>query len=411
MRWLVLQCSAPPIVEGTITLSTVGVKLDLAALCRAAVPDLLQDTEQVDSFDALWCRIADEEQRERFVLFLEWLVLSDATCAQRLIGLTPHVLTPAEAWRASAPVVFDESARDVAAPLARRWLALPIRLPEPSTLSEELTQSQIKAYRRISAMARAYFARPDFACTVEPRLMPLCIGPTGTGKTSLMRRVAKENRATFLRTSAGEWTPIGVRSVRPTVACILEALATSQSGKAVVLIDEMDKVSGATDTNWARSVLNEIYATLDRSMPIASLLHGENSPKLSISVEELQERVERKLFLVAAGTWQSLWSGGTTMGFGGAVSTTARAVDTIATQRIVPIELLMRFTWPPIVLSYPDQVETLALFQKTGLMRLAANLGVSLDPAQHDWSRGGFRSIESIAGELLTRAHELTPDP
>ena len=97
------------------------------------------------------------------------------------------------------------------------------------------------------------------------------------------------------------------------------------------------------------------------------------------------------------------------MGFGGAVSTTERVVDTIATQKIVPIELLMRFTWPPVVLAYPDQAETLALFEKTGLMRLAENVGVSLDPAQHDWSRGGFRSIESIAGELLTRSHELTP--
>lgn len=409
MRWLVLQASAPPISDGEIKLSTVGLRMDLRALCQAAVPELLPAAGAIESFDQLWQRIQDEEQRERFVLFVEWLVLADAKCAHNLMSLTPHVLTPAEAWRASAPIVFDESAKDIAAPLARRWLAHPLRSPEPSPISEELTQSQMKAYRRISAMARAYFSRPDFACTVEPRLMPLCIGPTGTGKTSLMRRIAKENKATFLRTSAGEWTPVGVRSVRPTVACILEALATSASGSAVVLIDEMDKVSGATDTNWTRSVLNEIYATLDRSMPIASLLHGENSLKLSISLEELQERVERKLFLVAAGTWQSLWSGGTTMGFGGAVSTTERVVDTIATQKIVPIELLMRFTWPPVVLAYPDQAETLALFEKTGLMRLAENVGVSLDPAQHDWSRGGFRSIESIAGELLTRSHELTP--
>lgn len=384
--------------------------MDLRALCQAAVPELLPVDGAIESFDLLWDRIEVDEQRERFVLFLEWLVLADAKCAQNLMSLTPYVLTPSEAWRASAPIVFDDRERNIAAPLARRWLAQPLRAPERSTISEEFTQSQMQAYRRISAMARAYFSRPDFPCTIEPRLMPLCIGPTGTGKTSLLRRIAKENKAAFLRTSAGEWTPVGVRSVRPTIACILEALATSTSGCAVVLVDEMDKVSGVTDTNWARSVLNEIYATLDRSIPIASLLHGDNSLKLSVSAEELQERVERKLFLVAAGTWQSLWSSGATMGFGGAVNTTTRVVDAIATQKIVPVELLMRFTWPPVVLAYPDPVETVALFEKTGLVKLAANLGVTLDPRQHDWSRGGFRSIESIAGELLARSHELAPD-
>lgn len=410
-RWLVLQASAPPIYDGVITLSTIGIRLDLRALCQAAVPELLPASGAVESFDQLWQCIENEEQREKFILFLEWLVLADTKCAQNLISLTSLVLTPGEAWRASAPIVFDETARDIAAPLARRWLTHPLQSSERSTISEELTQSQMQAYRRISAMARAYFSRPDLPYKIEPRLMPLCIGPTGTGKTSLLRRIAKENKATFLRTSAGEWTPVGVRSVRPTLACILEALATSVSGSAVVLVDELDKVSGNTDTNWARSVLNEIYATSDRSIPIASLLHGDNSLKLSVSAEELRDRVERKLFLVAAGTWQALWSTSTTMGFGGAVNTTARVVDTIATQKIVPIELLMRFTWPPVTLAYPDQAETMALFEKTGLTRLAANLGVTLDPTQHDWSRGGFRSIESIAGELLTKAHELEPHP
>ena len=103
--------------------------MDLRALCKAAVPELLPATGAIESFDQLWQRIQDEEQRERFVLFVEWLVLADAKCAQNLMSLTPHVLTPGEAWRASAPIVFDESAKDIAAPLARLWLAHPLRLP------------------------------------------------------------------------------------------------------------------------------------------------------------------------------------------------------------------------------------------------------------------------------------------
>jgi hypothetical protein len=283
------------------------------------VPELLPATGEVESFDQLWQRIEDEKQRERFVLFMEWLVLADAKCAQNLMSLTHDVLTPSEAWRAAAPIVFDKTAGDIAAHLARQWLALPLRAPDLQTTSG-LTQSQTEAHRRIAAMARAFFARPDFPCKIQPRLMPLLLGPTGVGKSSLLRRVAEENDAAFVRTSAGEWVPIGARSVRPTVATILSALADSPSGAVVVLVDELDKVCGDSDSTWARSVLTEIYATLDRSIPIETVLQGEGRFKTALSAEELKLRVETKLFIAAAGTWQSLWSAGPSMGFGGTQS-------------------------------------------------------------------------------------------
>lgn len=273
-----MQASAPCISNGTITLSTVGAPMNLRALCQAAVPELLPATGEVESFDQLWQRIEDEKQRERFVLFIEWLVLADAKCAQNLMSLTRDVLTPSEAWRAAAPIVFDKTAGDIAASLARQWLALPLRAPDLQTTSG-LTQSQTEAHRRIAAMARAFFARPDFPCKIQPRLMPLLFGPTGVGKSSLLRRVAEENDAAFIRTSAGEWVPIGARSVRPTVGAILSALADSPSGAVVVLVDELDKVCGDSDSTWARSVLTEIYATLDRSIPIESVLQGKDASK------------------------------------------------------------------------------------------------------------------------------------
>lgn len=71
-RWLVLQASAPATSNGTITLSPLGIPMDVRALCQAAVPDLLTATGVVKSFDQLWERIEDEKQREQFVLFLEW---------------------------------------------------------------------------------------------------------------------------------------------------------------------------------------------------------------------------------------------------------------------------------------------------------------------------------------------------
>jgi hypothetical protein len=183
--------------------------------------------------------------------------------------LTRDVLTASEAWRASAPIVSEETAGDIAAPLAREWLARALRPPCLPTTAV-LTQSQAAAHRRIAAMARAFFARPDFPCKIQPRLMPLLLGPTGVGKTSLLQRVADENNAAFVRTSAGEWVPIGVRSVRPTVATIISALAESPSGAVVVLVDELNidrgsrallpatlaarRGGGAVDSNTSREI-------------------------------------------------------------------------------------------------------------------------------------------------------------
>ena len=240
-RWLVLQASAPSITNGTISLSTVGIPMDLRALCQAAVPELLPATGEVESFDQLWQRIDNEKQRERFVLFMEWLVLADSKCARNLMSLTPDVLTSGEAWRASAPIVFAEPDSEIALALARRSLVQPLCAAATST-SVQLTQSQATAYRRISAMARAFFSNSDSHLKIQPRLMPLCVGPTGVGKTSLLRLIATENKASFFRTSAGEWVPIGVRSVRPTLTVIIEALANSPTGAVVVLIDELDNL-------------------------------------------------------------------------------------------------------------------------------------------------------------------------
>jgi hypothetical protein len=128
---------------------------------------------------------------------------------------------------------------------------------------------------------------------------------------------------------------------------------------------------------------------------------------LEIDDDELHRRVKNKLFFCGAGTWQSLWSSGGSMGFGGGQSRTARIVDRIAADQVVPPELLNRFSWPPLILSYPDAEETKELFSQIGLTRLAQELGIKLDPATHDWTRGGMRGLESLAGEMLLRKHHL----
>lgn len=57
-----------------------------------------------------------------------------------------------------------------------------------------------------------------------------------------------------------------------------------------------------------------------------------------------------------------------------------------------------------VYFRYPNASETKALYERSGVAKLAARIGVPLDPTRHDWSRGGMRSLEELAAELLIQS-------
>ena len=78
---------------------------------------------------------------------------------------------------------------------------------------------------------------------------------------------------------------MGVREGRPTLAGVLEVLATSP---VVLLVDELDKVV-FDGSGWNRSVMAEIFALLDRSVPREAFTYLKDC---SISREEFKARIE-----------------------------------------------------------------------------------------------------------------------
>jgi hypothetical protein len=115
----------------------------------------------------------------------------------------------------------------------------------------------------------------------------------------------------------------------------------------------------------------ELFSLLDRSVPREALGHIK---KGLLFPEECKARIEKHLFFAGAGTWQQLWTGGGAMGFGAGRDKKSNVLDQVAAEKVVLIELLMRFTWPPLVLQYPGPEESVDLFNKTGLLGTAPQL-------------------------------------
>jgi len=86
----------------------------------------------------------------------------------------------------------------------------------------------------------------------------------------------------------------------------------------------------------------------------------------SISREEFKARIEGQLFFAGAGTWQKLWEGGGALGFGAPKDKTTQVVDRVAAEKVVPIELLMRFAWPPSSLNFQGRMRASICLTKQG---------------------------------------------
>ena len=378
--------------------------MDLASIIHAVFPDIAAEPLNDGWAFALWSDRVSRGQDERFLEVLEWLVFSDAGSSRRFVDMSSKVLAPTDAWRASASFACSDNTetRQAITRISRDVLVASLQSPDGQSGSVAFTRSQAAAHARLTAMARAFFEGATIPCSVIPRLAPLLLGPTGSGKSSLLRRIAKENGATFIRTSVGEWSVIGARSGRPTIAGILEALAVAP---VVLFVDELDKVA-LDGSGWTRSVMGELFSILDRCVPHEVFGHLK---KDLLTPEEFNVRVEQRLFFCGAGTWQQLWSA-SVMGFGGSKNQKSDVVNRVAAERAVPVELLMRFSWPPLVLEYPGPDESVDLFRRTGIAALADLVGAKVNPREHDWSRGGMRSLESLAADLMLRLHEPRPE-
>ena len=304
-------------------------------------------------------------------------------CIESFKNEWPESLAPANSVATPAPMV-------------------PLVTAKESEGTEFLTQSQQGVLKRMTMMATLYFFNEP-AAGLRPRFTPLLIGPTGSGKTAVVKRITKAVDAHLMRVTLSEWVPNGAREeTSPTLRTLVTALLEHE--RMVLFIDELDKISNS-DGTWNRSCLSEIFDVLERNIP-------KHLIKSKADQERLTAKIRDRLLIVGAGTWSHLQSthGNTRpMGFSASRAAQPAPFTTDIVDRALkegfPAELFGRFHNVPFFLNYPEEHETAEILNRLGLVKLATSSGRSDLIRDFTWKPFGLRNLESLYADLLVARH------
>ena len=264
------------------------------------------------------------------------------------------------------------------------------------------TQSHHAAHETLTVLGQLFYTRQCEHQLIKPRLFPLIVGPTGSGKSHLVERVATEIVADYFKVTRGDWIPQGAKTARPTMYQIMDRAWSRE--RVLLHVDELDKFQiDFRAGDWGAGISSDLWNILDGKFSFAEYLRDTDFGPTKPELESLTYKVRSSLWIVGSGTWQDLFSQsrkGATVGFlGSAASATVEAHDIIQAG-VIPSELLHRFNNDLLFLKYPTPEETAKLLVSTGLATMAKAQGVTLTPEMIDWNNGGIRALETIATRL-----------
>ena len=194
--------------------------------------------------------------------------------------------------------------------------------------SSPFTKAQLNALRYMKAMAETYFSGEKHG-PLTLRLNPLVVGPTGVGKSHIVRELGEQMNLPTLRLTVGEWLISGAMQ-QPTTFHVLQQFIEKHE-RFILHLDELDKFRYDGSSNWQNSLMSEVLNTLDRRIHSSGTKENAWTPAHS-------ERLLKNVFILGSGTWQKLWSSQVA-----GANDSASVIRRIKESCIIPEELTNRF--------------------------------------------------------------------
>ena len=197
------------------------------------------------------------------------------------------------------------------------------------------TKAQLNALRYLQAMADTYFSGETHG-PLQLRLNPLIVGPSGVGKSHLVRELGDRLNLPTLRLTVGEWLINGAAQ-QPTTFHVLQQFIEKHE-RFILHLDELDKFRNDGSAHWQNSLMTELLGTIDRRIHASGTKDVPWTPAHS-------DRLLNNVFVLGSGTWQSLWSSQVA-----GANDPASVVRRIRESRVIPEELTNRFNSSFLVL-------------------------------------------------------------
>ncbi len=283
-----------------------------------------------------------------------------------------------------------------------------------------LTRRQRTILDYCTSLAQIFFDTERKPSPIKPRLYPLLCAPTGAGKSALVKEIAHRINAHYLRIQRGDFVPQHTKT-RSTLFQLLDTLVAQPRRRMICHLDELDKyvvaAGGAAPVQeWSAGIWNDIFLLVEGAaeLPYEDYLLWPDRVKPQdsdpITVASLRKAVEQRLFLIGSGTWQAVFAKSCepTIGFTISEPSEVTAADIVNSNQVSP-ELLARFHSRLQIMTYPEHDEILQLLEATGIKELADKLEYRLQKQDLDFTRGGFRVLETLYTRLLMIEQTVVP--
>ena len=276
------------------------------------------------------------------------------------------------------------------------------KMDTPNPVRDEIklwSRGQEAAFALLFEMAEAFYCTDWPDSGLRPRLDTMLAGPSGVGKSHVVRAVARKLELPILRLTYNEWLVTGAREIPYTLARVHEFVEDNKRG--LIHVDELDKFKSAHRTDWSTSVHGELLLLLDRSLQ-------QPTRKLSWT-PFMQAKLRKSYLIIGSGTWQLTWSENAKprMGFQNSASVAPEMIQReIEKSGIIPAELFRRFNSEVIILPPATEADYRNGAAIYGLDRIAHELGVNLDYTQALERGLGARWLEETLARLLRIARK-----